>query len=162
MNEQAPFFNFPEDGTISSGEVVYSDEERQALTALYETTLKTINQYEVVEGTVVRIDNREVLISIGFKSDGLIPITEFRDLSDLKEGDKVDVYIEEMEDGAGQLVLSRKKARLVKNWQKIQHAFEQKEILEGMVSRRTKGGLIVEISEIETFLPSLSSTSSSL
>ena len=130
----------------------YTDQERAALTQSYEATLTSINEYEVVKGTVVGISNRDFIINIGFKSDGLVPLNEFRDLPDLKPGDEVEVYIEEQEDAKGQLVLSRKKAKLVRGWEKI-HAAGNNEVIEGLVKRRTKGGLIVEIYGIETFLP---------
>ena len=131
----------------------YTDQERAALTQSYEATLTSINEYEVVKATVVGISNRDVIINIGFKSDGLVPLNEFRDLPDLKPGDKVEVYIEEQEDAKGQLVLSRKKAKLVRGWEKIQAAAENNAVIEGLVKRRTKGGLIVDIYGIEAFLP---------
>ena len=133
--------------------ITYTTQEREALTKIYEETLFPVHKYEVIEGTIVNISNRDVLISIGFKSDGLVSIAEFRDIPDLKIGDKIEVYIEETEDANGQLVLSRKKAKLVKSWQTIEHALANNEVLEGLVKRRTKGGLIVEICDIETFLP---------
>lgn len=137
-------------GKLSSA---YTDQEKQRFTAEYRATLNSINQYEVVEGLVISITNRDVIVDIGFKSDGLIAASEFRDLPELKLGDTVEVYIEETENAKGQLMLSRKKAKLVRAWQKIQHALEHGEVLEGLVKRRTKGGLIVEICDVETFLP---------
>ncbi|MEM9417389.1 MAG: S1 RNA-binding domain-containing protein, partial [Bacteroidota bacterium] len=131
----------------------YTAQEREALTQSYEATLTPINEYEVVKGTVVGISNRDVIINIGFKSDGLVPLNEFRDLPDLKPGEEVEVYIEEQEDAKGQLVLSRKKAKLVRGWEKIQTAADNNEVIEGLVKRRTKGGLIVDIYGIEAFLP---------
>ncbi|HLP34503.1 MAG TPA: 30S ribosomal protein S1 [Amoebophilaceae bacterium] len=131
----------------------YTEQEKQELIEKYANTLSSIHPYEVVKGTVIGISNREVIVGIGYKSDGLIAASEFRDIPDLKPGDEVEVYIEEPENAKGQLVLSRKKAKLVQGWKKIQHALEHGEVLEGLVKRRTKGGLIVEICDIETFLP---------
>ncbi|MEL6606967.1 MAG: 30S ribosomal protein S1, partial [Bacteroidota bacterium] len=131
----------------------YTDQERAALTQSYEATLTSIKEYEVVKGAVVDISDRDVIINIGSKADGLVPLNEFRDLADLKPGDEVEVYIEEQEDAKGQLVLSRKKAKLVRGWEKIQAAADTSEVIEGLVKRRTKGGLIVDIYGIEAFLP---------
>lgn len=131
----------------------YTEQERAALTQSYEATLTNINEYEVVQGKVVGISDRDVIINIGFKADGLVPLNEFRDLPDLKAGDEVEVYIEEQEDAKGQLVLSRKKAKLVRGWEKIQAAADNGDVIEGLVKRRTKGGLIVDIYGIEAFLP---------
>jgi small subunit ribosomal protein S1 len=133
--------------------VEYTDQERVALTQSYEETLTSIKEYEVVKGTVVAISNRDVIINIGVKSDGLVPLNEFRDLPDLTPGDEVEVYIEEQEDAKGQLILSRKKAKLVRGWENIQAAADNNEVIEGLVKRRTKGGLIVDIHGIEAFLP---------
>ena len=131
----------------------YSNEKRAELEKLYEGTLTEIAENEVVEGTVVGITDREVILNIGFKSDGLVSASEFRDLPGLKVGDVVDVYIENREDKGGQLVLSRKKARIVSAWKKIHDALEKDAVLEGLVKRRTKGGLIVDIFGVEAFLP---------
>jgi len=138
--------------TVGFG-VVYTDEERAALTQSYEATLTSIKEYEVVKGTVVAISNRDVIINIGFKSDGLVSLNEFRDWPDLKLGDEVEVYVEAQEDKKGQLVLSRKKAKLVRGWEKIQSSADNNAPIEGLVKRRTKGGLIVDIYGIEAFLP---------
>ncbi|WP_339044339.1 30S ribosomal protein S1 [Cardinium endosymbiont of Tipula unca] len=154
MSETEKVFNWDQyDNAGKKLGSVYTDQERQALTEIYGATLHAISQYEVVEGSVINITPRDVIVSIGYKSDGLISASEFRDLPDLKAGDKVEVYIEETENAKGQLLLSRKKAKLVRGWEKIQHALEHGEILEGLVKRRTKGGLIVEVCDIETFLP---------
>ena len=131
----------------------YTAQEKAALTQSYEATLTSIKEYEIVKGTVVGISNRDVIINIGFKSDGLVPLNEFRDLPDLKPGDEVEVYIEAQENAKGQLVLSRKKAKLVRGWEKIQAAADNNEVIEALVKRRTKGGLIVDICGIEAFLP---------
>jgi len=131
----------------------YSNTEREKLEQLYEDTLTQITEKEVVKGIVVSISNRDVILNIGFKSDGLISATEFRDMPDLKVGDEVEVFIEKQEDTNGQLILSRRKAKIVKAWEQIQTAEDKDEIIEGFVKRRTKGGLIVDIYGIEAFLP---------
>jgi small subunit ribosomal protein S1 len=131
----------------------YSAEERKRLEAMYEGTLNTITEKEVVVGKVVGITDRDVILNIGFKSDGLVPANEFRDMPDLKFGDEVEVYIEEQENAMGQLVLSRRKAKIVKAWEKIQDSYDNDTVIEGFVKRRTKGGLIVDIYGVEAFLP---------
>lgn len=131
----------------------YSKEEREQMAQLYGDTLTQIDEKEVVEGTVVGINDRDVILNIGFKSDGLVSVSEFRDLPDLKIGDQVQVFIEEQENANGQLVLSRRKAKIVKAWENIQGALDNDSIIEGVVKRRTKGGLIVDIYGVEAFLP---------
>jgi small subunit ribosomal protein S1 len=131
----------------------YSKDERAQLEALYAGTLNEITEKEVIKGTVVGINDKDVIINIGFKSDGLVPLSEFRDLPDLKIGDEVELFIEEQENSLGQLVLSRKKARMVRAWKDIEDALENDSIIEGLVKRRTKGGLIVDIYGVEAFLP---------
>ncbi|UXP32385.1 30S ribosomal protein S1 [Reichenbachiella agarivorans] len=131
----------------------YSSKQRQDLESLYEGTLTTIDEKEVVKGTVVSMTARDIIINIGFKSDGLVSASEFRDMPDLKAGDEVEVFIEEQEDNNGQLVLSRKKAKVVSAWENIQKSFDQDLVIDGMVKRRTKGGLIVDIFGVEAFLP---------
>jgi small subunit ribosomal protein S1 len=131
----------------------YSDAERNRMLELYDNTLSEVKEKEVVMGTVVGITDREVLLNIGFKSDGLVPASEFRDIPDLKMGDEIEVYVENQEDPNGQLVLSRKKAKVITAWQKIQKALDEDLVIDGFVKRRTKGGLIVDIYSIEAFLP---------
>ena len=131
----------------------YSEEDRKKLEELYENTLTTITEKEVVKGTVVGITDRDVILNIGFKSDGLVPLNEFRDMPDLKPGDEVEVYLEEQENAQGQLILSRRKAKIVKAWENIQDSYENDKVIEGFVKRRTKGGLIVDIFGVESFLP---------
>jgi small subunit ribosomal protein S1 len=131
----------------------YSSKEIEEMSKMYEDTLTTVDEKELVIGTVVGITDRDVILNIGFKSDGLVPLNEFRDLTDLKIGDKVDVYLEEQENANGQLVLSRRKAKIVKAWENIQNADESDAVIEGIVKRRTKGGLIVDIFGVEAFLP---------
>jgi len=132
---------------------IYSNEERTKLEDAYDQTLKAIQDHEVIEGTVVTMTNREVIVNIGFKSDGVIQINEFRYNPELKIGDKIEVYIENQEDTSGQLLLSHKKARILKSWERINDAYEKQEIIKGYVKSRTKGGLIVDIFGIEAFLP---------
>ena len=131
----------------------YSKTERQNLDKLYGGTVASVNESEVVEGTVVGINDRDVILNIGFKSDGLVPLAEFKDMTNLKIGDVVDLFIEERENAMGQLVLSRRKAKLVKGWDYVQRALDKDEVIEGFVKRRTKGGLIVDVFGIEAFLP---------
>lgn len=131
----------------------YSKKEKEDLEALYGDSLNTIEEKQVVEGTVVSMTSRDVILNIGFKSDGLVSASEFRDTPDLKPGDTVEVYIEEQEDNNGQLILSRKKAKIVGAWEKIQKSADEDLVIDGMVKRRTKGGLIVDIFGIEAFLP---------
>ena len=145
-------FDWDELDSKSFGED-YSDEERKKLEALIDGTLTTVNEKEVVEGLVVGITDRDVILNIGFKSDGLVPLNEFRDLPDLKIGDKVEVYLEEQENTQGQLILSRRKAKIVQAWKNIQESFEDDKVIDGFVKRRTKGGLIVDIFGVEAFLP---------
>jgi len=132
---------------------IYSNDERRKLEEAYDQTLRAIQDHEVIEGTVVTMTNREVIVNIGFKSDGVIQINEFRYNPELKIGDKVEVYIENQEDTTGQLLLSHKKARILKSWERINDAYEKQEIIKGYVKSRTKGGLIVDIFGIEAFLP---------
>ncbi|MCB0493119.1 MAG: 30S ribosomal protein S1 [Cyclobacteriaceae bacterium] len=131
----------------------YSQKDREELTNMYSGTVTSVNESEVVEGIVVGINEKDVILNIGFKSDGLVPVAEFKDLPNLKIGDKVDLFIEERENAMGQLVLSRRKAKLVKGWENIQKAFDEDLVIEGFVKRRTKGGLIVDVYGIEAFLP---------
>lgn len=131
----------------------YSAAERERMEEMYDGTLTEVNEKDVVVGTVVGITDREILLNIGFKSDGLVPSSEFRDLPDLKVGDQIDVYIENQEDPNGQLILSRKKAKVITAWKNIQKALDEDLVIDGFVKRRTKGGLIVDIYSIEAFLP---------
>ncbi len=126
---------------------------REDLTKTYNETLNTVKDKEVVEGTVIAINKREVVVNIGYKSDGIIPITEFRYNPDLKLGDKVEVFIENQEDKKGQLVLSHKKACASRSWSRVKEAMEKDEVIKGYVKCRTKGGMIVDVFGIEAFLP---------
>ena len=131
----------------------YSKSERAELDKLFGGSVTSVNESEVVEGTVVGINDRDVILNIGFKSDGLVPLAEFKDMTNLKIGDVVDLFIEERENAMGQLILSRRKAKLVKGWDYVQKALDKDEVIEGFVKRRTKGGLIVDVFGIEAFLP---------
>lgn len=131
----------------------YSEAERAKLEEQYAGTFNQINQGEIIEGTVVSLNNKDVVLNVGFKSDGLVAKTEFRDLPDLKVGDKVDVFVESQEDANGQLVLSRKRAKTQRSWEMINDALENDAVIEGFVKSRTKGGLIVDIKGVEAFLP---------
>ena len=119
----------------------------------YDETLNKVTEHQVVEGTVISIDKKEVIVNIGYKSDGIIPASEFRYNPDLKVGDKVEVYVENQEDVKGQLVLSHKKARLSKSWERVNAALENEEVIQGYIKCRTKGGMIVDVFGIEAFLP---------
>lgn len=131
----------------------YSEAERAKLEAQYADTFNQVNQGEIIEGTVVSINNKDVVLNVGFKSDGLVSLSEFRDLPELQVGDKVDVFVESQEDANGQLVLSRKRAKTQKSWEAINEALENDAIITGFVKSRTKGGLIVDIKGVEAFLP---------
>ena len=136
-----------EKGTVEGGE------NQQEQEASYDKTLGNVTENDVVEGTVISINKREVVVSIGFKSDGIVPVSEFRYNPELQVGDKVEVYIENQEDKKGQLVLSHKKARLSKAWDRINQALQDKETIKGFIKCRTKGGMIVDVFGIEAFLP---------
>ncbi|MBP5420020.1 MAG: 30S ribosomal protein S1 [Bacteroidales bacterium] len=128
-------------------------ESREQQAADYEKTLSTVAEKEVVDGTVIAITKREVVVNVGFKSDGIINNNEFRYNPDLKVGDTVEVYVESREDKKGQLVLSHKKARAIRSWDRVNAALENDEIVKGYVKCRTKGGMIVDVFGIEAFLP---------
>jgi len=131
----------------------YSDSERDRYDSLYENTLSTIAEKTVIEGTVVSVGKKEVVINIGYKSEGVVAVTEFRYNPDLKAGDRVPVYVELQEDKNGQLIVSHKTARLFSAWGNVNTALESGEIIKGEVKCRTKGGLIVDVFGIEAFLP---------
>ncbi len=145
-------FNWEDFDTKGFGEG-YSKEQRAQMEAMYAGTLNEITEKEVIKGVVVGVNDKDVIINIGFKSDGLVPVSEFRDLASVKPGDEVEVFIEEQENALGQLILSRKKAKIVRAWQDIESALENDSVIEGLVKRRTKGGLIVDIYGVEAFLP---------
>ena len=151
LKNVAPLADFDwdafENGTVATGE------NHKATEAAYEQTLNNVHENEVVEGEITDITKREVMVRIGSKSDGVIPANEFRYNPELKIGDKVEVYVENLEDKKGQLILSHKKARASKSWERINQALENKEIIKGYIKCRTKGGMIVDVFGIEAFLP---------
>ena len=126
---------------------------REAQTEAYEGSLNKVSDHDVVDGTVISMNKREVVVNIGFKSDGIIPMSEFRYNPDLKVGDTVEVYVENQEDKKGQLILSHKKARASRSWDRVNEALNNEEIIKGYVKCRTKGGMIVDVFGIEAFLP---------
>lgn len=126
---------------------------REELAKTYAETLNKVIEHQVTEGTVISIDKKEIVVNIGYKSDGIIPASEFRYNPDLKIGDTVEVYVENQEDKHGNLVLSHKKARLTKSWERINAALDNDEIIQGYIKSRTKGGMIVDVFGIEAFLP---------
>jgi small subunit ribosomal protein S1 len=131
----------------------YDNAERSRLENVYGETLSTIAEAEVIDGTVISMNKREVVINIGFKSEGVVSLNEFRYNPELKGGDTVEVYVESQEDQKGQLVLSHKKARAMRSWDRVNDALEQDEIIKGYIKCRTKGGMIVDVFGIEAFLP---------
>ena len=129
------------------------DKSHEELEKTYDTSLGNFKDKDVTEGTVISINKREVVVNIGAKSDGIIPFNEFRYNPDLKVGDTVEVYVENQEDRNGQLILSHRKARLAKSWDRVNEALEKDEVIKGYVKCRTKGGMIVDVFGIEAFLP---------
>ena len=150
LENVSPLSDFNWDEFENGSKVEVSKDE---LTKAYDETLNKIQEHQVVEGTVISFDKKEVVVNIGYKSDGIIPASEFRYNPELKVGDKVEVYVENQEDKNGQLVLSHKKARLQKSWENINKAREEDAVIQGYIKSRTKGGMIVDIFGIEAFLP---------
>ncbi len=136
-----------------ANDAVVSASEKEALAQKYAETLSKVGEKEVVEGTVISMNKREVVVNIGYKSDGIISLNEFRYNPELKVGDKVEVYVETQEDKKGQLTLSHKQARALRSWDRVNEALENDEIIKGFVKCRTKGGMIVDVFGIEAFLP---------
>ncbi len=134
------------------GETV-GEKSREELTRTYDESLNTVKDKEVIEGTIIAMNKREAVVNIGYKSDGIIPMSEFRYNPEIKVGDKVEVFIENPEDKKGQLVLSHKKARASRSWERINAALENDEIIKGFIKCRTKGGMIVDVFGLEAFLP---------
>ena len=128
-------------------------ESKEEIAAKYDQTLSNVQVGEVVEGTVIGLTKREVVVNIGYKSEGIIPISEFRYNPELAVGEKVEVYVESAEDKKGQLVLSHKKARQLRSWDRVNEALEKDEVIKGYIKCRTKGGMIVDVFGIEAFLP---------
>ena len=129
------------------------EKSREELTKTYDESLNTVKDKEVIEGTIIALNKREAVVNIGYKSDGIIPVNEFRYNPDLKVGDVVEVFIENQEDRKGQLILSHKKARATRSWDRVNAALENDEIIKGYIKCRTKGGMIVDVFGIEAFLP---------
>ena len=129
------------------------EKSREELTKTYDESLNTVKDKEVIEGTIIALNKREAVVNIGYKSDGIIPINEFRYNPDIKIGDTVEVFIENQEDKKGQLILSHRKARAARSWERINAALENDEIIKGFIKCRTKGGMIVDVFGIEAFLP---------
>ncbi|MFV0269087.1 MAG: 30S ribosomal protein S1 [Draconibacterium sp.] len=139
--------------SLESGRDAYTEKERGNLEDLYNNTLNTVSEKEVLQGTVISLNKREVVVDIGYKSDGIVSLNEFRYNPELKVGDSVDVYIESLEDKKGQMILSHKKARATRSWERVNEALEKDEIIKGYIKCRTKGGMIVDVFGIEAFLP---------
>lgn len=155
MSEQlntAPPADFDWDNVGKTADI-YKADERTRMEAMYEKTLNELTEHEIKMGTVLAMSDKEVVINIGFKSDGMVPLSEFRHMPDLKVGDQVEVYVETREDKNGQLILSHKQARALKSWERVNSSLEKDEVIQGFVKCRTKGGLIVDVFGIEAFLP---------
>ncbi len=129
------------------------EKSREELTKTYDESLNTVKDKDVIEGTIIALNKREAVVNIGYKSDGIIPVSEFRYNPDIKVGDVVEVFIENQEDKKGQLILSHKKARASRAWERINEALENDEIIKGFIKCRTKGGMIVDVFGVEAFLP---------
>ena len=134
------------------GETV-GEKSREELTKTYDESLNTVKDKDVIEGTIIALNKREAVVNIGYKSDGIIPVSEFRYNPEIKIGDVVEVFIENQEDKKGQLILSHKKARASRSWDRVNEALENDEIIKGYIKCRTKGGMIVDVFGIEAFLP---------
>ena len=152
MAENIELQNFDWDA-YENGEVTSTGKSKEELTAMYDNTLNAVKAGEVVKGIVKAINKREVIVSVGFKSDGVVPASEFRYNEDLKVGDEVEVYVETPEDKKGQLVLSHKQAIAVKSWERVNEAMANDEIVKGYIKCKTKGGMIVDVLGTEAFLP---------
>ncbi|MCC7051283.1 MAG: 30S ribosomal protein S1 [Bacteroidia bacterium] len=139
--------------TLGKKQTNYTADERKKMEEMFEKTLTTINERECTEGTIVSITPKDVVVNVGYKSDGVVPASEFRYNPDLKVGDKVEVYIEKTESKDGQLLLSHKQARSLKSWERVNEALVSNEIIKGYIKCRTKGGLIADVFGIEAFLP---------
>ena len=148
----ASTMDFDWEGVSNKG-TGYSAEKRKQLESEYDKTLSSITENQVIDGTVIAISSREVVINIGYKSEGIVSLNEFRYNPELKVGDKVEVYVENQEDKNGQLVLSHKKARALRSWDRVNEALNNDEIIKGYIKCRTKGGMIVDVFGIEAFLP---------
>ncbi|MBL7929391.1 MAG: 30S ribosomal protein S1 [Bacteroidia bacterium] len=156
-NQNKPVFITPTEefdwDNTGKGNDAYKPEEKKKLEELYSTDINPIADHQVIMGTIIGFTGKEAIINIGYKSDGLVPLTELRYNPDFKVGDQIEVFVEATEDKTGQLVLSHKRARALKSWERVNEALEKDEIIKGFVKCRTKGGLIVDIFGIEAFLP---------
>jgi small subunit ribosomal protein S1 len=150
-NKITPLENF--DWEAFEKGIVVSAAEKENEEKAYDQTLNKLNEHDVVEGKIISLDKRQAIVDIGYKSDGVIPVSDFRYNPDVKVGDVVEVYIESLEDKKGQLLLSHKKARALKAWDRVNQALEAKEVIQGYIKSRTKGGMIVDVFGIEAFLP---------
>jgi small subunit ribosomal protein S1 len=153
VKAQAPVPSIDFDWDAYEKGITLTAEAKEDLEKIYDNTLNAIKDKEVVEGTVISINKREVVVNVGYKSDGVVPMSEFRYNPDLAVGDKIEVYIESQEDKKGQLILSHKQARATRSWDRVNAALESQEIVKGFVKCRTKGGMIVDVFGIEAFLP---------
>ena len=144
VNEYGDLNNFDWSSLDKKGHK-YDEQEKQRLEDAYTKSFKSIDEQAVIMGKVVSINSREIVVNIGFKSDGVIAASELRYNPDLKIGDEIEVYVESQEDANGQLQLSHKKARILKSWQRVNEAYDNQEIITGYVKSRTKGGLIVDV-----------------
>ncbi|MEY3368496.1 MAG: hypothetical protein RI973_1651 [Bacteroidota bacterium] len=152
LAHSGPQTDFNWDITNKHGQA-YSAQDREQFTARYDNTLTALLENEIVTGTVTAINNGDVVLDLSYKSDGIVSLNDFRDMPDLKIGDRVDVYVEKQEDEKGQLVLSRRKAKLLRSWEAIKDSYENGTVIKGTIISKTKGGLIVDCSGLETFLP---------
>ncbi|QQR95128.1 MAG: 30S ribosomal protein S1 [Bacteroidota bacterium] len=153
VKHNVPPTDFDWDNVGKTADIYKSDDRQRMDKAMYDQTLNTLTEHEVKMGSIISISDKEVVVNIGFKSDGMVPLSEFRHMPDLKVGDEIEVYVETREDKNGQLILSHKKARALKSWERVNEALEKDEIIQGYVKCRTKGGLIVDVFGIEAFLP---------
>lgn len=149
--KNTPLENF--DWEAYENGVVETAAQKEEQEKAYDQTLNKVSEHEVVEGKIIALDKRQAIVDIGYKSDGVIPISDFRYNPDVKVGDAVEVYIESLEDKKGQLLLSHKKARALKAWDRVNQALDDKEVIQGYIKSRTKGGMIVDVFGIEAFLP---------
>ena len=149
--KNSPIEDFDWDA-YEKGETVGA-KSREELTKTYDESLNTVKDKDVIEGTIIALNKREAVVNIGYKSDGIIPVNEFRYNPEIKVGDVVEVFIENQEDKKGQLIISHKKARASRSWDRGNEALENDEIIKGYIKCRTKGGMIVDVFGIEAFLP---------
>lgn len=153
QNETAtPVADFDWSG-VGKKQDVYSEAEREKLEKLYDNTLKSVTEHDVIDGVIVGKTSKDVVVNIGYKSDGVVPLSELRYNPDIKVGDTIEVYVESQEDKGGQLLLSHKKARAMRSWDRVNSALENDEVIKGYIKCRTKGGLIADVFGIEAFLP---------